>query len=254
MSRSPFAFFRRRAPVQPRAPLPDGMRVYAIGDIHGRLDCMLMMESAIRRDLQNRGAADRTLVVFLGDYIDRGPDSRAIINVLLQGRFATLPARFLMGNHEDAMLRFLDDPAIGPAWFNHGGMATLASYGVRPSGTDGANRMEQLRQGLIDVLPPEHLAFLQSLELSIELGGFLFVHAGIRPGKALADQRRDDLLTIRDAFFAAKGLPWRVVHGHTVFEKPVIGIDRISLDTGAYASGILTCAVIEGDQVSILTS
>lgn len=214
-----------------------------------------MIESAIRRDLQLRGnSGGQAIVIFLGDYIDRGPDSRAVINVLLKGRFATLPARFLLGNHEDAMLQFLDDAKIGPAWLTHGGVATLASYGVKPVGREGEDRMEQLRKGLIEVLPTEHVTFLKSLELTIELGGFLFVHAGVRPGRPLVEQRREDLLTIREPFFAAKNLPWRVVHGHTVFDRPIVGPDRVSLDTGAYASGKLACAVIEGDTVDILNS
>jgi serine/threonine protein phosphatase 1 len=252
MSRLPFAFFRRRRPPQPMACLPGGLRVYAVGDIHGRLDCLLMLETAIRRDVQARGEVEQAIVIFLGDYIDRGPDSNAVIKVLAKGRFASLPARFLMGNHEDTMLKFLEDSAIGSAWLNYGGTATLASYGVKPIGQESDGRMEQLRKGLIEVLPRDHLTFLQSLELAIELGGYLFVHAGVRPGRALSDQRREDLLTIREPFFAARQLPWKVVHGHTVFDQPVIGLYRVSLDTGAYASGVLTCAVIEGDQVEIL--
>jgi serine/threonine protein phosphatase 1 len=251
MSRLPFAFFRRRnIKEQPRA-LPPGLRIYAIGDVHGRLDCLLMMDAAIRRDWARR-TTENALVIFLGDYIDRGSDSRDVINILKQRGFAGLPARFLMGNHEDAMLSFLEDARIGPAWTSFGGFATLASYGVKPIGGGDQNRMEQLRNGLIQNLPDSHLDFLRSLELWIELGDYLFVHAGIRPGRALADQRREDLLTIREPFFAASSLPWRVVHGHTVIDKPVLLPHRISIDTGAYASGVLTCAVIEGDRAEIL--
>ena len=255
MSRFSFDFLRRRkAPARPPAALPSGLRVYAIGDVHGRLDCLLTLEPAIRRDLIKRPPAGEAIVIFMGDYIDRGPDSSAIINVLRHRRFAGLPARFLLGNHEDAMLRFLEDGKVGAAWFAHGGMATLASYGVKPGGASKDSREEQLRVGLAEALPPAHREFLESLELWIELGGFLFVHAGIRPGKAMADQRREDLLMIREPFFAATNLPWRVVHGHTVIEKPLLTKDRIAIDTGAYATGNLTCAVIEGESAEILTA
>ncbi|TZG27568.1 metallophosphoesterase [Sphingomonas montanisoli] len=255
MSRFSFDFLRRRkAPSRAPASLPSGLRVYAIGDVHGRLDCMLMLEPAIRRDLIKRPPQGDAIVIFLGDYIDRGPDSSGIINVLRHRRFAGLPARFLLGNHEDAMLRFLEDAKIGPAWFAHGGMATLASYSVKPAGESRESRDEQLRQGLIEALPAAHLAFLESLELWIELGGYLFVHAGIRPGKPIEQQRREDLLMIRDPFFAGINLRWRVVHGHTVIEKPLLTRDRISIDTGAYATGNLTCVVIEGESAEILVS
>jgi serine/threonine protein phosphatase 1 len=256
MSRSPFAFFRRRrssADELPRA-LPDGLRVYAVGDIHGRLDCLLLMESAIRRDLIARPPEGEAIVIFLGDYVDRGPDSKGVVNVLLRRRFAGLSVRFLMGNHEDAMLRFLDDPRIGASWFAYGGLATLASYGVESSrlGTKGAS--EELSIALTEKLPLEHRDFLAGLELFIELGGYLFVHAGIRPGKPLEAQRRDDLLGIREPFLSAKDLPWRVVHGHTVVDRPVLGPSRVALDTGAYATGTLTCAVIEGAEIEILSA
>jgi serine/threonine protein phosphatase 1 len=152
------------------------------------------------------------------------------------------------------MLKFLDDSTIADAWFSYGGMATLASYNVRPVGSDTDSRNEQFRKGLIQALPPSHLHFLRSLELSIEIGSYLFVHAGIRPGKPLDEQRREDMLTIRDAFFAASDLPWRVVHGHTVTDEPQVLPHRIGIDTGAYMSGVLTCVVIDGNDAHILAA
>lgn len=191
-------------------------------------------------------------MIFLGDYIDRGPDSRGVVNVLIRRNFAGLAARFLLGNHEDAMLKFLNDASTGDPWFAYGGLATLASYGVRPLGGIRSDRLTRLRDGLLAVLPPPHISFIHSLELSIEIGGFLFVHAGVRPGRELVAQRREDLLTIREPFLASSNLTWRVVHGHTIFNDAAIGPHRISLDTGAYATGRLSCAVIEGESVDLL--
>lgn len=227
--------------------LPEGVRVYAIGDVHGRLDRMQAVEAAIAEDAADLGAGGAAQVIFIGDYVDRGPDSRGVIEALLPGRFAGLPARFLMGNHEDAMLRFLDDPEIGEAWLAYGGMATLASYGVKPEGSANQGRMERLSQGLAAALPEDHRRFLERLELSIQIGDYLFVHAGVRPTRKLEEQLRDDMLTIREPFLSSRArLPWRVVHGHTIVEKAQVLPGRIAIDTGAYATGLLTCVVLEG--------
>ena len=242
---------RRRSPAAYH--LPAGTRVYAIGDVHGRVDRLIAVEAAIRAHAEEAPPTGAALVVFIGDYIDRGPDSKAVIEKLLQRSFADLPARFLLGNHEDAMLRFLDDPAVGQAWLAYGGMATLASYEVRPEGAEDLDRMERLRLGLAAALPEAHRAFLDQLELSIQLGDYLFVHAGVRPSRALDKQLRDDLLTIREPFLSSrKRLPWRVVHGHTIVEQVGISASRIAIDTGAYATGQLTCVVIEGARADVL--
>ncbi|MEH3106132.1 MAG: metallophosphoesterase [Sphingomonas fennica] len=246
------SLFDRSEPAEPYR-LPPGRRVYAIGDVHGRLDLLLAVERAVAAHAAAAPPVEEALAIFLGDYVDRGPYSAGVIGHLLSGRFAGLPARHVMGNHEDAMLAFLDDPGIGPAWLKHGGLATLRSYGVRTDGPDDDDRMNRLRHGLIEALPNSHRAFLAALELSIRIGGFLFVHAGIRPGRPIADQMRGDLLGIREPFLHFAGtLPCRVVHGHTIAEEPEILPGRIGLDTGAYASGRLTCAIIEDDRVEIL--
>ncbi|MFC3714020.1 metallophosphoesterase [Sphingoaurantiacus capsulatus] len=235
--------------------LPAGVRVYAIGDIHGRLDKLRDMETQIAAHLAAHGAAPETFVVLLGDYVDRGPESRSVIDHLLGGNFAGLPTRRLLGNHEAALLTFLDDPSIGPAWLAYGGMATLASYGVSLPSVPVDDRMEYLRQALIAQLPPAHLEFLQSLELTVQVGDYLFVHAGVRPGRTLEQQSRSDLLEIREPFLGhRRPLPWRVVHGHTVSDAAEVLPSRIGLDTGAYASGRLTAAVIEGASVEILVA
>lgn len=256
-------FFRRSRPRQEergasapesRAPhrLPPGLRVYAIGDIHGRADLLTKMEARIAAHLAAAPPAGRTLAIFLGDYIDRGPASREVIDHLMAGHFAGVPARYLRGNHEEAMLRFLSDPLEGAEWLNWGGMATLASYGV-PARDRSKAALIATQHQLAAQVPTAHLEFLTQLELAIELDGYLFVHAGIRPGAALLDQRREDLLEIREPFMShAERLPWRVVHGHTVLPQAMLGPSRISLDTGAYATGRLSCAVIEGDEAMLL--
>lgn len=250
----PKRFFFRRAP-QPigNHRLPDGERIYAVGDVHGHLACLEKVEAGILADLIDRPPVAHASVIFLGDYIDRGADSRAVIERLTARRFAGLPARYLIGNHEDAMLHFLASPRDGGDWLSFGGVATLASYGIFAGATTAANKLPELAQKLRQALPEPHLKFLQSLELFIEVGGFLFVHAGIRPAVPLAKQTRRDLLTIREPFLSHRGdMLWRVVHGHTIVDNPCISKNRVSLDTGAYATGILSCAAIDGDEVRLL--
>lgn len=248
-------FWRRSGSAKRDYALPDGVRVYAVGDVHGRLDKLRRLEAEVAAHLASAPPPADCGVVFLGDYIDRGPDSYAVVEHLLSGQFAGLATRCLIGNHEAAMLEFLEDPAIGPAWLTYGGTATLASYGVSMPPGRVEDRMEYLRQSLIAKVPASHVAFLQGLELWAEIGDFLFVHAGVRPGRTLDRQSRTDLLEIREPFLSyGRALPWRVVHGHTVTDTPEITPNRIGIDTGAYASGALTCAVIEGTSVTIITA
>jgi serine/threonine protein phosphatase 1 len=250
------SFFSRLRNLGRQADLPElpaGLRVYAVGDIHGRFDCLEQLERRIARHAAEAAPAEEALVIFLGDYVDRGPQSRQVIDRLAAGSFAGLRARYLMGNHEDAMLGFLQDAPAHADWLSFGGVATLASYGVRPSLTASRDDIVAMQHALLEAVPRAHVRFLESLELWIELGGYLFVHAGIRPGLALGAQRRMDLLAIREPFLSTKAaLPWRVVHGHTVLPEPILGPFRISLDTGAYATGRLSCAVIEGPAATLL--
>lgn len=244
---------KRTAPLDHANSLPPGMRIYAIGDVHGRLDCLSRIEDSIARHEAMLGDGQDAHVIFLGDYIDRGPSSRGVIEALVPRTFAGLSARHLLGNHEDAMLHFLASPRDGSDWLHFGGTATLASYGVGTAASITPAQLPAVAKRLQERLPEAHIAFLRELELTILLGGFLFVHAGIRPGIALAKQTRRDLLNIRDPFLGAdRPLPWRVVHGHTIVEAAEITPTRISLDTGAYATGRLSCAVIEGRNVAIL--
>lgn len=225
--------------------------VYAIGDMHGRADLLAAMLHEIEQDAeQMRGRFNEPpVVVFLGDYVDRGRMSREVIELCLdfsnKDRFE---ARFLLGNHEEAMLDFLDHRTQGVGWCSRGGRATLESYGVKaPFSKDDREGWANARSALRANLPPAHERFLRSLEWTVEYGELLFVHAGIRPGIGLAEQDRTDLLWIRSEFLN-HDQPYGhvVVHGHTPLERAYVGPNRISLDTGAYASGLLSGARFDG--------
>lgn len=239
------------APPVPPA-IPPGMRVYAIGDVHGCLAALQRLE----RVIEESAAAfpGEVAIIFLGDYIDRGPHVSAVLDRLSEGHFAGYPTRFLLGNHEDIMLRALQEPELISAWLRWGGMATLASYGVAlPQGVPPIERDRLLASALYDALPPAHLDFLDRLELSATVGDYLFVHAGIRPRRPLEKQSRSDMLTIREPFLSnAHSLPLRVVHGHSVSFEPSILPHRIGIDTGAFATGRLSCVMLEDVGAEIL--
>lgn len=233
-------------------PEATATRIYAVGDIHGCLDLLIRLEAAIRDDLSAR-PTDKPLICYLGDYIDRGPASAGVIqHLVVNGRD---PQRrvFLKGNHEDRMLAFMEAPAAnGPRWMQFGGVEALASYGISDAEIHGEN-WEAIRDHLAAALPAEHLAFLGSLELAFRWGDYLFVHAGLHPERRLTDQEPHDLMWIREPFLSAdRDWGMRVVHGHTITSEPVVRANRIGLDTGAYQSGILTCAAIDSDDVRIL--
>jgi serine/threonine protein phosphatase 1 len=233
--------------------LPEGIRIYAVGDIHGRADLLERLLAAIDADCAHRPVR-RPIVVFVGDYIDRGPDSRNVLDLLLQWRQAH-EAVFLRGNHETFLPRFLADPGSLDEWRRYGGLETLLSYGLKPSINTDRDEQTRLAAQFADVLPPGHLDFLQSLELTFSCGDYLFVHAGVRPGIPIHQQTEDDLLWIRDDF-----LSWEqpferfVVHGHTPVNQPELRLNRINIDTGAYATGRLTCIVIENTAVTQLAT
>lgn len=243
----PIRWSRERArTLSEAASLPAGHRVYAIGDVHGRADLLDEMVASIRTDAQSFGG-DFCHAVFIGDYVDRGLESRTVIDTLCKGPLPGLDQVFLRGNHDDMMLRFLDDPTAGVSWLDFGGMATLYSYGVQLAPTArSAPELRAAAETLRAKMPDEHLAFLQGLELSFELGDYLFVHAGIDPDRPLDDQREQDLLWIRDTFLESRAqLGKMVVHGHTPTEEPIVRRHRIGIDTGAFASGTLSCLVLE---------
>lgn len=234
------------------ASMPPDTRVYAIGDVHGRADLLDVLHDRIVRDAYNAPEA-RRVVVYLGDYIDRGPDSAGVIDLLLDAPLPEFEHVFLMGNHEEFLLHFLDDPAIGEAWILNGGDATLSSYGVAPAeggiAADLADACDQLREKM----PKAHLDFLRDLGVSHREGDYFFVHAGIRPGVPLARQSEEDLLWIREPFLeAADEREFVVVHGHTPVTNAEVHDNRIAVDTGAVWSDRLTAVVLHEDEQSFL--
>ncbi|QJU57279.1 serine/threonine protein phosphatase [Sphingomonas sp. AP4-R1] len=229
--------------------------VYAIGDIHGRADLLARLLDQIRADRARQApGAEPTLAIFLGDYVDRGPQSRQVIDLLLEfRRDPAFESRFLLGNHEDTMLDYLDGQVSGLGWSRHGGAATLQSYGVAPPAEESRAAWSARRKALVAAVPPEHRAFLEGLELTISLGQILFVHAGIRPGVALDQQSKRDLLWIRREFLEAERTdPWLVVHGHTPKGEAYGAPGRLCLDSGGYISGRLTAASFCGDTVRLI--
>jgi len=235
--------------------VPNGLVVYAIGDVHGRDDRLRELEGMLRADAARRSAA-RRLVVMLGDYVDRGPGSRAVLDHLCAPPPPGFERACLAGNHEQLMLAFLDDPGEAAPWLANGGAATLASYGVAGAAALRAAPAAVLlraREELRAALPAAHLAFLRGLGRMRREGDYLFVHAGIRPGVAPGDQVEDDLLWIRRPFLSSNSdHGCVVVHGHSIVEEPEIHPNRIAIDTGAYASGVLTALALDGERVEFL--
>ncbi|MDO9245508.1 MAG: metallophosphoesterase family protein [Phenylobacterium sp.] len=235
-----------------------GELVFAIGDIHGRYDLLKALLLTITQDYPTRADGRRPMLIFCGDYIDRGPQSAAVLEALIWlQRHAHLQVRLLKGNHEQALLTFLDDPDAGRGWLEFGGLATLAAYGVEAPRPDaGIVDLFRARDDLLARLPASHLRLLDSLELMVVVGDYAFVHAGIRPGKPLAAQETRDLLGIREAFTDAPG-PYEkiIVHGHSWRgdTAEVLG-HRVGLDTGAYATGVLSAVRLDGPEVAILTA
>jgi serine/threonine protein phosphatase 1 len=234
------------APENPR--VPDGVIVWAIGDIHGRLDLLKPLVEAIMADAA-ASDADRKVVIFLGDYIDRGPESRGVIQYLAAlPRTVGIEWRFLKGNHEEAMLDFLKDPTTGPTWCEYGGDATLASYGLRlPQMKHKPEAWKHLADDLDHKVTPAELEFLHGLELSLSIGDYFFAHAGARPGIPLDQQSERDLMWIRNSFLDSEvGFEKVVVHGHTPTAEVHVDRRRIGVDTKAYESGVLTAVQVHG--------
>jgi diadenosine tetraphosphatase ApaH/serine/threonine PP2A family protein phosphatase len=234
--------------------VPPGRRVYVVGDIHGRHDLLVVLHRLIAEDAATAGSATQALV-YLGDYIDRGPGSSAVIDRLLGDPLPGFETVFLKGNHEDMLLGFLDGPSDAN-WLLNGGAATLASYGIEPGQRWFAtHELDTLRQRLVAALPAAHARFLRSLRLTHVEGDYFFVHAGVQPERPLDDQDAHDLLWIRGAFLERTGdLEKCVVHGHTIQLTPDIAPNRIGIDTGAFFTGRLTCLVLEGSGRRFLTT
>jgi serine/threonine protein phosphatase 1 len=244
--------FRRRSAARLEGQLSAGQRVYAIGDIHGRRDLLDALLEVIRADDANRGAA-QSRIIFLGDLIDRGPDSAQVVDRTIEIAEGPWNCQFLLGNHEEIFLKALAGDMKALALFNRiGGRETILSYGVSEEAYRNADYPE-LHALMIQSVPAAHIAFLESFEDLIVLGDYAFVHAGVRPGYALADQRASDLRWIRREFLDyTSGFEKIIVHGHTITEDVELRPNRIGLDTGAYASGKLTAMGFEGAERWVL--
>ncbi|MBO9557449.1 MAG: serine/threonine protein phosphatase [Caulobacter sp.] len=257
----PFKFFSSKARLKPSVSSTGGRLVYAIGDVHGHLDLLDQLLDTIVGDAAGSAPDRAPVLILVGDYVDRGPDSRGVLDRLIALSEATaggkhFETRFLLGNHEQTLLAFLDSPEGGPAWMEFGGGETLASYGVtRPAGRGDAESWNAVQAEFRAKFPPRHEAFLRRLELSARYGDYLFVHAGVRPGVPIDQQDPEDLVWIRGDFLSEPHrLGCVVVHGHTPNETPFLGPDRINIDTGAYATGVLTAVKLADGAPVILNA
>ena len=229
------------------ACLPPGRRIYAIGDIHGLSERLTTLHQKIRDDLRAR-PVDSALLIHLGDYVDRGPDSAGVVAQLAGGPpIAGVETINLIGNHENTMIEALaGDAASATDWLFNGGEPALASWGVAAGAA---------RDTWLSAVPRAHMDFLHGLAVSHREGGYMFVHGGIRPGVALDAQLRDEMIRMRHPFLNSEADHGAViVHGHTPVKQPVVRPNRIAIDTGAVFDGPLTCLVLEGDQMGFLFS
>ena len=245
--------FNAKARVHLPVGLPNDHKLYCVGDIHGRLDLLQEVHGKIALDAANFEGV-KTLV-YLGDYIDRGMHSRQVIDSLLENSFPDFGKVYLLGNHEQVLMQFLwgNDDAIAHEWFRFGGLSTLVSYGVKLQGIPTTKELPGIRTQLLEKLPASHLEFFGRLVLNYETDGYFFVHAGIKPNIKLHLQHPEDMLWIREEFLNSGVFHGKViVHGHSVTDQPELCHNRIGLDTGAYATGRLTCAVFEGISCKFL--
>jgi serine/threonine protein phosphatase 1 len=246
-----FKAFERTPAVLTTRRVPDGTLVYCVGDIHGRDDLLRDMAERVGADLKTR-SFDHAVTIFLGDYIDRGPGSKDVIEQLASGEWPTSIIT-LAGNHEDFLLSFLDDARFLAFWRSQGGLETLHSYEVNIGPAMAGRDFEEVQAAFTARFPKQHRDFLETLKVSAVIGDYFFCHAGVRPGVALDRQSRDDLLNIREPFLSSEAEHGKlVVHGHTPAVGPEIRLNRIGIDTAAYATGRLTCLVLEKDEQRFL--
>jgi len=232
-------------PAHDKGQMPPGIRVYAVGDVHGRADLLRNALDIVDADIAS-DPPEKPIFVGMGDFIDRGPESRSVLDILSNIRDRSV---LLKGNHEQILLSFLNDPVkTGPAWLETGGWEFLRSYGVRsrPHEKD-RKELSRIRDDLVAKMPDRHLKLIKKLRLSQSIGGYFFAHAGARAGVPLDQQSEEDLLWIRKGF-SDKDEPFEkiVVHGHTPVTVPYVGLNRINIDTGAYATGKLTLVILQG--------
>lgn len=247
-----FSIFSKSAaepkPTLSTASVPDGVRVYVVGDIHGRLDLLRALHEKVNQDHETwRGDL---IVVYIGDYVDRGDDSKGVIDELLNDPLTGFEYVYLKGNHEATLLNFLEHAEVARDWFTFGGDAAVMSYGVPVlPGVLTDVRLREIQAAFRDAVPDAHLRFLSDLRLRYEVGDYLCVHAGIDPGRPLRRQRAEDMLWIRDQFlFSERQYEKIIIHGHSITDEPDIQENRIGIDTGAYFSNRLTCLVLEGRE------
>ena len=238
-------------PPTPKLPaVPDGTRYYAIGDIHGRLDLYEAMIAAIEAEIAAAPELNHRIIV-LGDLVDRGPDSAGVVERTRAWQ-QTRNVRVLAGNHEEMFLAAFEKPEALRHFLKHGGRETVLSYGLS-SRQLASLELDQIFERLPQVVPQETRDYIASFETMIRAGDYVFVHAGVDPARPLGEQKRSDLLWIRERFLSHEGpLEKVVVHGHTIFDHVMDCGNRIGIDTGAFRSGVLTALVLEGDQRRIL--
>ncbi len=244
---------RKARPEVARQASTGGALIYAVGDIHGRSDLLDILLDHIRQDIAREADGRRPALIFVGDYVDRGLDSRGVVERLIALKAEPdLDVRLLKGNHEQQLLAFLEKPEAGPPWGQFGGISTLASYGVPPPSDRSPDAWETARL-IFKEKVAEHLEFYQGLELAVECGDYVFVHAGIRPGIPLSAQVEQDLLWIREPFLnASEPFERVIVHGHTPEVAPFLGRNRIGIDTGAYATATLTAVRLSGEGRAVI--
>jgi serine/threonine protein phosphatase 1 len=234
-----------------RPSLPAELRIYAIGDIHGRLDLLSELLARISSDIALRPTA-RPLYVFLGDYIDRGSASRETIDRLIE-HGKTHESVFLKGNHELIAIKCLSDRGLFDQWLRLGGLETLVSYGVPAETLANGKQIAELQSAFHGALPQAHFRFFRDLKNSFECGDFFFAHAGVKPNVELSRQKEIDLLWIRGEFLTSTDDFGKiVVHGHTPTHEIEVAPNRINIDTGAFATGRLSCLVLEGEELSVI--
>jgi len=230
------------------------MCLYAIGDIHGRADLLNQLHGRILQDADNKYPHFKRVIIYLGDYIDRGTGSKQVIDQLIHSTLTDFTAIHLLGNHERMLLDFLKNNMRGEIWFMNGGLETLKSYQVSLSLLNELN-YKKLADALLQKLPPEHLLFFQSLKTHYTEGSYFFCHAGVNPHTPLEQQNEDDLIWIRDPFLnSKKNFGKTIVHGHTVSQKPVLLPNQIGIDTGAVFTNHLTCVVLTRNEPYFLTT
>jgi diadenosine tetraphosphatase ApaH/serine/threonine PP2A family protein phosphatase len=245
------SFLKAFVKMPPGAPItrhiPDGTRVYCIGDIHGRDDLLKEMAERVSGDMDDR-SFDHAVTVFLGDYVDRGLGSRQVVEQLARGEWPTAIIT-LAGNHEDLLTAFLKNAEVLTVWRSLGGLETLHSYGVDVGLAMAGRDYAAVQAAFAANLPEIHRRFLEKLKISTYIGDYFFCHAGVRPGVPLDHQIRTDLLNIRDPFLSSEAEHGKlIVHGHTPSIAPEIRPNRIGIDTAAFATGRLTCLILEKDQ------